>query len=133
MTASLYDFGRDQFLGGSIDWATDDIRVILVDTDDYTVNLATDQHLDDVPGAARVATAALANESTDGAGTADADDLTFSSVSGDQFEAIVIYQHTGTESTSILIGYDDTLVGLPFTPSGSDITITWDAAGIFTL
>ena len=56
MADGLYDFGRESFAGGNNDWDTDDIRVILVDTDDYTVDLAVHDYLDDVAGASRVAT-----------------------------------------------------------------------------
>jgi hypothetical protein len=50
------------------------------------------------------------------------------SVSGDQFEAIVIYAHTGTEGTSRLIAAIDTATGLPCTPNGADITVQWSSA-----
>jgi hypothetical protein len=56
----------------------------------------------------------------------DADDITLTAVTGDQFESIVVYRDTGTESTSDLIAFFDTATGLPFTPSGGDITISWD-------
>lgn len=117
-----------------VDFDADDIRVILVDNADYTVNLTTHDFLDDVPGAGRVATAALTGESVSGR-TFDANDLTFTAVSGDSVESIVIYKHTGTESTSRLIAYIDTATNLPVTPNGGDITITWDNGTnkIFTL
>ena len=41
-------------------------------------------------------------------------------------EAIVIYVDTGTEATSPLIAYIDTATGLPITPNGGDIIVTWD-------
>lgn len=126
MANALYDHGREGFLDGSIDWDTDDIRVILVDTADYTVNLATHDNLDDIPAAARVATSGALTGKTVAAGVADADDVTFSSVTGDPSEALVIYKHTGTESTSRLIGYIDSATGLPVTPNGGDITVQWD-------
>ena len=127
MSNALYSKGREGFLDGSIDWDTNDIRCILVDTADYTVNLATHDNLDDIAAGARVAVSgALANKSvTDG--VADADDVTFSAVSGDESEALVIYKHTGTESTSRLIAYIDTATGLPVTPSGGDIVIKWSS------
>lgn len=126
MANALYDKGREGFLNGSIDWDTDDIRVILVDSADYTVDLATDDNLDDVPSVARVATSAALSSKTVTAGVADAADVTFSAVNGDRAEALVIYQHTGTESTSRLIAYVDTATGLPVTPNGGDITVAWD-------
>jgi len=128
MANELYDKGREGFLDGSIDWDTDDIRCILVDTADYTVDLAAHDNLDDIPAGARVATSGALTGKTVAAGVADADDVTFSAVTGDQSEALVIYKHTGTESTSRLIAYIDDATGLPVTPNGGDITVQFDSA-----
>jgi len=130
MANALYDKGREAFLNKLIDWGTgtggDNIKVVLVDVADYTVNLATHQFLSDVAAAGRVATSAnLAGKSVT-AGVADANDITFSAVSGDPSECLVIYQDTGTATTSRLIAYIDTATGLPVTPNGGDITVTWD-------
>jgi hypothetical protein len=123
---ALYDFGRQGFLEGSIDWDTDTIKLILVDVADYTVNLATHDNLDDVPAAARVATSGALASKTVTAGVADAADVTLSAVSGDASEAIVFYKDTGTESTSRLIAYVDTATGLPVTPNGGDVIVQFD-------
>ena len=56
----------------------------------------------------------------------DAADITFTSVSGPSIEAIILFADTGTESTSPLIAYIDTATGLPITPNGGDIIVTWD-------
>lgn len=128
MANALYDHGREGFLDGSIDFDTDDIRCILIDAADYTVDLALHDNLDDIPGAARVAVSGALTGKTVAAGVADAADVTFSSVTGDQCEAIVIYKHTGVESTSRLIAYIDSATGLPVTPNGGDITVQWDSA-----
>lgn len=135
MANALYDLGRQGFLDGSIDWDTNDVRAILVDTGAYTVNLATHQFLSDVAAGARIAVSgALAGKSVT-AGVADASDVTFTAVSGATVEAIVIYQHTGVEATSRLIAYIDTATGLPVTPNGGDINVVWDngASKIFKL
>lgn len=126
MANALYDKGRQGFLDGSIDWDTDDIRVILVDTADYTVDTANHDNLDDVASAGRVAVSSALTGKTATNGVADADDVTFTSVTGDSVEAIVIYKHTGTESTSRLIAYLDSGTGLPVTPNGGNITVQWD-------
>lgn len=126
MASALYDKGRQAFLEGDIDWLNDTIKVVLVDTADYTVDLAAHDFLNDVPSAARVATsAALASKSAVN-GIADAADVTFSSVSGDQAEVLILFKDTGTESTSPLIAYIDTATSLPVTPDGNDITVQWD-------
>ena len=127
MANFLYDYGREGFLAGDIDWDGDDIRAILVDAADYTASQASDQHLDDIPAGARVATSSALTSKTVAAGVADAADITWPSVTGDPSEAIVLYQHTGTESTSRLIAYIDTATGLPVTPNGGDIQVQWDA------
>lgn len=127
MTNALYDKGREGFLDGSIDWDTDDIRAILIDVADYTVDLAAHDNLDDIPAAARVAVSGALTGKTVAAGVADAADVTWSEVTGDECEAIVLYKHTGTESTSRLIAYIDSATGLPVTPNGGDIKVEWDS------
>lgn len=126
MANALYDTGRNAFLTGDIDWVADTIKIVLVDAADYTVDLANHNFLDDIAGGARVATATLANK-TASAGVADADDVTFTAVSGDVSEALVLYKDTGVESTSQLIAYIDTATGLAVTPGGGDITVQWDS------
>jgi len=134
MANALYDSGKERLLGHStedIDLINDTIKAILIDTADYTVNTSTHTHLDDVASAARVATATLATKTVT-AGTFDAADTTFSSVTGDSVEAIIIYKDSGVESTSPLIAYIDTTTGLPITPGGADIVVDWNGS-IFNL
>ena len=127
MSNALYDKGREGFAGGAIDWDTDNIKLVLIDTADYTVNLATHDNLDDIPAAARVATSGNLASKTVAAGVADAADLTLSAVTGDPSEALAIYKDTGTESTSRLIAYIDTATNLPITPNGGDINVVFDS------
>lgn len=135
MATFLYDKGRQGFLEGAIDFDTDDIRTLFLDAADYTVVQATHDNLDDVTGAARVGTATVLASPTVVDGIADASDTTLTSVSGDPSEAILLYKHTGVESTSRLIAYIDNYTGLPVTPNGGNITIAWpnDANKIFKL
>lgn len=127
MTNALYNKGREGFLDGSIDWDTNNIKAILVDTGAYTVNLSTHDNLDDVAAGARIATSGNLASKTVTDGVADAADVTFSAVSGATVEAIILYKDTGVESTSRLIAYIDTGTGLPVTPNGGDITVQWDS------
>lgn len=133
MANALYDLGKKKLLDADIDLLVDNIKVVLVDTATYTVNLSTDEFLDSIPSGERVATSGNLATKTTTAGTFDADNVTFSSVSGDVSEALVVYKDTGTASTSPLIAYIDTATGLPVTPNGGDITVTWDAGGIFSI
>lgn len=126
MTNRLYDAGRQGFLEGTIPWLTSNIKAVIVDVADYTVNTATHTSLADIPAIARVATSANLASKTSTAGVADADDITFAAVSGDTSEAVVLYKDTGVEATSTLIAYIDTATGLPVIPNSGPIAITWD-------
>lgn len=127
MADALYGLGRQKILEGSIAMLTDNIKVVLVDLADYTLAIDTHDFLDDIPAGARVATSGNMASKTSTLGVFDAANITYSSVSGDVSEALVIYKDTGTASTSPLIAYIDSATGLPVTPNGGDITITWDA------
>ena len=65
---------------------------------------------------------------TGGTYTFDADDTVWSSATFTARYAI-IYKDTGTPSTSPLIGYVD--FGADVSPTASDMTIQWNASGIF--
>ena len=126
MANTLYDLARQRFLEAQINWMTDTIKVLLVDTGAYTPQTSVHQYLSDIPTSARIAgPITLTAKSTTG-GAADAADVTFTSVTGASIEAIVIYSDTGQENTSPLIAYIDTATGLPITPNGGDIIVTWD-------
>lgn len=129
MTNVLYDTARNAFLTGGLNWTGDTLAAVLVKTTSgYTVNTATDQFLSTIVSGNRVATLSPLAGKTAVAGVADANDVTFPTVPGTQpvGGAVVIYKNTGTDTTSQLISYIDTATGLPATPNGSDITITWD-------
>jgi hypothetical protein len=136
MANSLYAKGREGFLDGSIDWDTNDVRIILIDEGADTIDLAADDNLDDRAGGARIATSNALDNKTVTNGTADADPETFTAVAGTtSVESIDCYKHTGVESTSRLIFNIDAATGLPVTTNGGDITVTWDNGTdkIFTL
>ena len=126
MANTLYDYCRQRFLEAQINWMTDTVKVILVSTSGYTPQTAVHQYLADVPVSARIAGPVTLTAKATTGGAADAADCTFTSVSGATINAIVIYKDTGTEATSPLIAYIDTATGLPITPNGGDIIVTWD-------
>lgn len=111
---------------------TNGIYCALVDTGIYTYSASHDFR-DDLTGVVgtdqRISTPTTTN------GTFDGDDLTYTSVTGASVEALVIYRkNAGANTTWKLVAYIDTSVtGLPVTPNGGNITITWNASGIFTI
>jgi hypothetical protein len=121
----MYPKAAEAFLSGLIDWIGDDIKCVLVDTDDYAANFATDEFLEDIAAGARVATSANLGSKTATLGVLDAADTSFPTVTGDPSEAVVVYQDTGDEGTSRLLLYIDTATGLPQTPNGSTINLSF--------
>lgn len=126
MANAMYTKALQAFLKGEINWEGDTIKAVLVDYASYTPNLVTNQFLNDIPSIARIAISPALGAKTAINGVADADDVTFPSVNGNQSEGLVLVKDTGDESTSPLICLIDTANGLPVTPTGGDITIIWD-------
>lgn len=108
------------------------VKVALVDTGTYTYS-SSHQYYSDI-SAGVVGTPQTIGSKTFTSGTFDGADVTFTSVTGNSVEALVIYVDSGVAGTSPLVAYIDTSVtGLPVTPNGGNITVTWNASGIFTL
>lgn len=136
MANALFDSGRAKYLEGSIASGTDTLRIVFVDHADIVPLPATHDFLDDITAAGRVpagtggtqtAHPALASKTTT-AGVLDAADTTFTALTGDVSESLVLYKGTLTDSTSPLIAFWDTATGLPFTPNGGDAIVSWAAS-----
>jgi len=133
MANALYNNWKEALMDGSANAdLSGNIKAVLVDTDDYTF-AQTHDFLDDVPAGARVATSGNMASKTFTDGTFDVADFSFTSVTGDQSEALIFYVDTGSAATSRLIAYYDTATGLPITPDGNNIDVTINASGLFTL
>lgn len=127
MANALYDFGRESFLGATLDWDGFDIRSILIDEGTDVPDLALDQDLADRTAGARIAVSSSMTSKTITGGVADCADFTWSAVSGASCESVDFYYHTGTDATSLLVCNIDTATGLPVTPNGGDITFQVDS------
>lgn len=127
MANALYDKAAERFAQANLNWNTINAKVVLVDTSIYTFSKTTHDFLDDIPVEARVFTSGLLTGKTSVGGSCDADDITLVAVTGPQSEALVIFEDTGNPTTSGLIAYIDTSAGLPITPNGGDMLITWSS------
>jgi hypothetical protein len=134
MANAIYPKYKEVILGAATNTnlLTGTVKVALVDTGTYTYN-AADQFLTSLTGVVGTAQTIGATKSvTDG--VFDGADVTYTAVTGNSVEALVIYVDTGTAATSPLVAYIDTgVTGLPVTPNGGNISITWNASGIFAL
>ena len=55
MANTLFDYARQRFLEGQLNWLTDTVKVFLVNSNAYTVQTALHQYLSDIPTSARIA------------------------------------------------------------------------------
>jgi hypothetical protein len=127
MANALYDHGRENFALGSIAWVSNDIKIMFIDEADDTIDLANDEDCADRTAGAIVAESGNLATKDAAAGVCDAADITVVTVTGDPFESIDIFKDTGVAANDLLICNIDTATGLPFTPSGGDIEVQWDA------
>lgn len=138
MANAIYPIYKQALLAASTnvsmdqDDTTNGPFVALVDTGTYTYSAAHDFY-NDLSGI--VGTDQRITSPTVTTGTFDGGDVTYTAVTGNSVEALIIYRkNSGANTTWRLVAYIDTSVtGLPVTPNGGDITITWNASGIFTL
>lgn len=133
MANALYPKWKEALIQASANSSlTGTVKAALVDTGTYTYS-AAHEFLTSLSGVVGTAQTIGATKTYDN-GVFDGADVSFSAVTGATVEAIVIYIDTGTPATSRLVAYVDTgATGLPVTPNGGDINITWNASGIFAL
>jgi hypothetical protein len=133
MANAIYPKYKEALLNGSsnTNMSSGTVKIALVDTGTYTYSSAH-EFLSSLSG--RVGTDQTLGTKTFTNGTFDAADAAWTAVSGNSVEALVIYIDTGVAGTSRLVAYIDTgVTGLPVTPNGGNINLTFDAAGVFTL
>ena len=134
MANAIYPKYKEAIIGGgaNVDLLAGTVKCALVDTGVYTYS-AAHQFLTDLSGVVGTAGTIGATKSVTN-GVFDGADVTYSAVTGNSVEALVIYIDTGVAGTSRLVAYIDTgVTGLPVTPNGGDISIAWNVSGIFAL
>ena len=137
MASKLYGNFLLKALNKEVDFDSDTIKVALL-TSSYTPNQDTHDYFNDVSSAEVTGTGYTAGGITLASKTAtydsgtnvivlDAADVTWSS-STITARYAVVYDSTGTSSTSALIGYVD--FGSDQSSTNGNFTITWDSTGI---
>ena len=134
MANIIYPSAKQLLLAADLNWLTDPIYGILLDTRVYTVS-AAHSSLADIDGGAFLVSSPVMTGRTNENGVADADDLTFPTYTGAPATALILVKDGGTALQSRLIAYFDSLAGLPYVPDGNPIQVDWDNGPnrIFTL
>lgn len=143
MANTIYTAFLNGILGSHatrVDLDADTIKLALVDAGsaDGAPDGAADDFWDD-QDAGLIGTAYTLAAKTIGTVAAGVFDNTtdpapaFTAVSGATVEDLVLFKDTGTPSTSNLIAFWDTATGLPLTPNGGDVNVTFNASGIIKI
>lgn len=126
MANQWYGKGVEKIGAGTVVFTSANIKVLLV-TNGYSPSINSDEFISDIGGGNIVARSGNLSTKTNTLGTFDADDITITSVTGSQVVYLIVAKDSGTDSSSPLLLKIDTGSGLPVTPNGGDIAITWDS------
>jgi len=146
MASVVYNEFKRANAAGEIDLNADDIRAILVmtnttaDTENdakvYVGDLTT---LDesDATGYARqaLATEAVNTDDANDRAEFDADDVSFSGMSGDatrDYQGVVLYKHVTNDADSPLVAFIE-FDNQPLSKSATTVSVPWNAEGILQL
>ena len=137
MANGLFDYGRNLFARGEINWKQSGgstIRAFMIDLTYYTADLANHQFLSDIPvtarkgnsgGSARADAPQLVLQNPV-RGVCDALDIVFTGLpAGIILGAVLLFKDGGSDNASPLIFWQDTTTGIPLTTNGADITGEW--------
>lgn len=135
MANALYPRFKQACLAKEVDMDSDSIKATLIDSADYTYGAGHTTYATDVAAPAKVAESSALTTPTITSGTFDTDNFTWSSVTGDQSEAIILWDDTTTSPVAdeLVAFYDTGMTGMPVTPNGGDINVTVNGSGWFAL
>lgn len=140
MANTVYNPAREGHLAGEIDFDTAVIKAALVRG--YTV-AASHKFVSDVTGAGGTlaATSAALTSKTVTNGTADAADVTFTAPAANASgHGVLVFQSSAVTggadvaaTAQRVLAYFDTGTNLPITLNGGDVTVAWNASGIYSI
>jgi hypothetical protein len=130
MSNFIYGKAKQALLNGQINFSANNYKLLFIDSSLYTPSQNSDEFVSNVNTSAIKARTDNISGITNILGVLDADDVNVASYSGGSFQAVVLYQVGSTDSTSRLIFYIDTGIGLPYTLINQNvpITINWSNA-----
>lgn len=131
MSNQLYSSIKEDFLNGTIDLLSVNLRVALV-KNSYSVDLNNHQYLSDIGSSNIAASSNVLQGISITGGVLDAENETVDNYGTSGFDYLVIYESTGTDSTSRLIAYIDTGEGLPVAGTDDPISITISWSNLIT-
>lgn len=138
MANALYPLFKQALLNKEHDLNSDSIQATLIDTADESYSATDDTYVAGANGIADLAKVAVFGPLTTPTianGVFDTDNFTWTAVSGDVSEAIILWNTTPTTPTAdpLIAWYDTGMTGMPVTPNSGDINVTVNGSGWFAL
>lgn len=144
MANTLYPYYKQNALDTGatdhVDMNSDTLKVLLLENGGY---LSTDKYVSDVlntgnhTGVHDCGRSPALTAPTVVNGTFDAADVTVTAVAtGHTINSLVVFKDTGVDTTApvvCFIDHDQAAAAISQATNGSDILVSWDAAGIFDL
>lgn len=130
---AIYPKYKEALLSGAADVALDSetVKVSLIDKDETPFS-SSDEYYSDLNEIGVIGTATLTTKSVEN-GVFGAADVSMAA-SNVESEALLLWIDTANAETSRLVAWlEDSVTGLPITPDGSSVNITWNESGIFQL
>jgi hypothetical protein len=129
MASQLFPKGAGHLLGATtkVDLVADNIKILF-----YSGAITTTwEFVGDLTGASIVARSGNLASKTTTNGVFDANDITVTAVSGSAFTHVILYDDTpATDAGKQLVAVFDVA---SFTPTGGDISVIWNASGLFSI
>lgn len=125
MADAMYNNYREEALRGLRTPGSETIKVKAL-TSSYTFS-AAHTSVNDITSTWVIKTSDALTSKTFTDGVFDAADVTLTAVTGSAIASLVIYTEAGSSASSTLMIYIDSATGLPLTPNGGDVIITWDS------
>jgi hypothetical protein len=136
MANALYPTFKEALLNKEHDLNTDAVKASLLDGADESYAATDNTYVAGANGiadAAKVAASGtLQAAATIALGVFDTANFTWSAVTGDVSEVILLW-NDGHASDGLIAWYDTGVTGFPVTPNGGDINVTVHASGWFSL
>lgn len=138
MANVLYPKYKQALLNKEHDMDTDIIKATLIDGADYTYGATHNTYVAGAQGVADASKVAVSPQLTSPTivdGVFDTADFTWTAVTGDVSENIIVWNDSTTTPTAdaLVAFYDTGMTGMPVTPNGGNINVTVHASGWFAL
>jgi hypothetical protein len=124
MANFIYGKAKQALFNGQINFSANNYKLLFIKSSLYTPSQNSDEFVSNINASAIAYRTGNISNITNTLGTIDAADITIDSYSSGPFEAVVLYQVGSTDSSSRLVFYIDTGIGLPYTLTNDQVPIT---------